>query len=67
MHNAKAMAGKRRRFCVCLLNAGGCWKMERQRVRIARRVNHCLFERRITMKIPVGRCVRIEGEMGKRT
>ena len=41
--------------------------MERRRVRIARRVNHCLLERKISMKIPVGRCVRVKGEMGKRT
>ena len=25
-----------------LLNAGGCWKMLRWRVRVAMRLNHCL-------------------------
>jgi hypothetical protein len=32
MPRAKTMAGKRRRFCVRLLKAGGCWKIERRRV-----------------------------------
>ena len=39
------MAGKRYKFCVDLLKAGGCWKILRRRVRTAIRVNHCLMRR----------------------
>lgn len=42
IQRANAMAGKSSRFWVALLNAGGCWKIERRRVRTAIRVNHCL-------------------------
>lgn len=44
IQRANAMAGKSSRFWVALLNAGGCRKMERRRVRTAMRVNHCLRE-----------------------
>jgi len=42
MASENPMAGNRYRFCVFLLNRGGCWKMERRQVRRARRLNHCL-------------------------
>lgn len=42
MHSAKAIDGKRSKFCVTRLKTGGCWKMLSRRVRIARSVNHCL-------------------------
>jgi hypothetical protein len=42
MQNANRIAGKRSRFCVLLLKTGGCWKMDRRRVRTAMRLNHCL-------------------------
>lgn len=42
---ANAIAGNRYRFCVALLNAGGCWKMLSRRVRRAIRANHCMTTR----------------------
>lgn len=42
MASANSIAGKRYQFCVCLLKSGGCWKMDRRRVRTQRRLNHCL-------------------------
>jgi hypothetical protein len=42
MHRAKAIAGKRYKFWVFLLKAGGCWNILKRRVRIAKRLNHCL-------------------------
>jgi hypothetical protein len=38
----KMMAGNSQRFWVILLKAGGCWKMDRRRVLVAKRLNHCL-------------------------
>lgn len=48
--SAKRIAGNRARFCVALLKIGGCWKMERRRVRVAIKLNlekvlaSCKFE-----------------------
>lgn len=42
MTRANKIAGKRYRFCVSLLNRGGCWMMDRRRVRTANKLNHCL-------------------------
>ena len=58
IQNANKIAGKRRRFCVLLLKAGGCWKMDRRRVRTAMRLNHCLTQVSPYSPIP--------GEDGKR-
>lgn len=37
--SAKRMAGNKARFCVALLKIGGCWKIERRRVRVAITLN----------------------------
>jgi hypothetical protein len=37
------MAGNRSRFWVALLNAGGCWKIERRLVRVAITLNHSVM------------------------
>ncbi len=37
--SAKRMAGNRARFWVALLKIGGCWKIERRRVRVAIKLN----------------------------
>jgi hypothetical protein len=37
---ANRIAGNRSRFWVALLNAGGCWKIERRLVRVAITLNH---------------------------
>ena len=39
------MAGKSHRFCVSLLNAGGCWNIESLLVLVANRLNHCMMTR----------------------
>jgi hypothetical protein len=41
--NANRMAGNRSRFWVALLNAGGCWKIERRLVRVAITLNHSVM------------------------
>lgn len=42
MQSANKIAGKRSRFCVRLLKAGGWSNIDRRRVRTAIRLNHCL-------------------------
>ncbi len=44
IQRAKAMAGNKYQFWVCLLKSGGCWKILRRRVRKAIKLNHCLKE-----------------------
>lgn len=45
MSSEKKTAGKRCQFWVCWLKMGGWWKMLRWRVRVARRLNHCITTR----------------------